>query len=321
MRRRDLLALALAPAPPPIRVGFLGQEHSHFAGKLKVIKESPAYQLIGVTGHDDPALLDDPAVQLIIVECPIDIAIAQGRKVIAAGRHLHLEKPPGDKLPPFRDLVEQARRKNLRLQTGYVWRWHAGITAALDAARRGWLGDVFMVRATMNADRSPAQRLAEARFPGGAMFELGGHMVDRVIDLLGRPKSVKPFLRHYSNIADNLADNTVAVLEFDRALAVLTVSDRMAGSGAHRSFEVLGEDGSFVIHPERNPPTMSVHLRKAAGPYRAGWQDITLPPQPRFVGDFAEMARSLQTNTPLSPSYDHEILLQETLLRASGELL
>jgi len=318
MRRRHLLAMALVPAPAPIRVGFLGSEHSHFAGKLKVIKESSAYQLIGVTDHDDPQLLQDPAVQLIIVECPIDIAIAQGRKVIAAGKHLHLEKPPGDKLPPFRDLVEQAKRKNLRLQTGYVWRWHAGINAALDAARRGWLGDVFMVRATMNADRSPAQRLAEARFPGGGMFELGGHMIDRVIDLLGRPKSVQPYLRHDSKFADNLADNTVAVLEFDRALAVLTVSDRMAGSGHHRSFEVLGEDGSFVIHPERNPPTMSVHLRKAQGPYRAGWQDITLSPQPRFVGDFAEMARSLQTNTPLTPTYDHEILLQETLLRASG---
>lgn len=317
MRRRDVLTLALAPAHPPIRVGFLGSEHSHFAGKLKVIKESPAYQLIGVTGHDDPTLLNDPTVQLIIVECPIDIAITQGRKVIAAGKHLHLEKPPGDKFEPFRDLVEQARRKTLRLQTGYVWRWHAGINAAIDAARRGWLGDVFMVRATMNADRSPAQRLAEARFPGGAMFELGGHMIDRVIDLLGRPKSSKSYLRHDSQFADNLADNTIAVMEFDRALAVLTVSDRMAGFGQHRSFEVLGEDGSFVIHPERHPPTMSVHLRKAQGPYRAGWQEITLPPQPRFVGDFAEMARSLQSNTPLTPGYDHEILLHETLLRAA----
>ena len=319
MRRRDLLASLLLQ--PPIRVGFLGSEHSHFAGKRKVIEESPAYQLVGVTGHDDPSLLNDPSVQLIIVECPIEIAIVQGRSVIDAGKHLHLEKPPGDKLPPFRDLVEQARRRSLRLQTGYVWRWHAGISAALDAARRGWLGHVFMVRATMNADRTPAQRLAEARFPGGAMFELGGHMIDRVIDLLGRPKSVKPYLRHDSNFADNLADNTVAVLEFDRALAVLTVSDRMAGSGHHRSFEVLGEDGSFLIYPERNPPTMSVHLREAKGPYRAGWQEITLPPQPRFVGDFAEMARSLRTGVPLTPGYDHEILLQETLLRASGELL
>ncbi len=312
--------MALAPPSTPIRVGFLGSEHSHFSGKLKVIKESPAYQLVGVTGHDDPALLQDPSVQLIIVECPIDIAIAQGRKVIAAGKHLHLEKPPGDKLAPFRDLVEQARRGNLRLQTGYVWRWHGGISAALDAARRGWLGDVFMVRATMNADRTPAQRLAEARFPGGGMFELGGHMIDRVIALLGRPKSVQPYLRHDSKSADSLADNTIAVLEFDRALAVLTVSDRMAGAGHHRSFEVLGEDGSFVIYPERNPPTMSVHLRRAQGPYRAGWQEITLPAQPRYVGDFAEMARALQTDAPLQPDYDHEILLQETLLRASGQL-
>jgi predicted dehydrogenase len=319
MRRRDLLASLLVQ--PPIGVGFLGSEHSHFAGKKKVFEGSPAYKLIGVTGHDDSALLDDPAVQLIVVECPIEIAIRQGRKVIAAGKHLHLEKPPGNQLGPFVELVEEARRKQLHLQTGYVWRWHAGISAALEAARRGWLGDVFLVRGTMNADRTPAQRLAEARFGGGAMFELGGHMIDRAVDLLGRPKSVKPYLRHDSKSNDKLADNTLAVLEFDRALAVLTVADRMAGSGQHRSFEVLGEDGSFIVYPERNPPTMSVHMRRAQGPYRAGWQEITLPPQPRFMGDFEEMARSIRTNTPLTPTYDHEILLQETLLRASGELL
>lgn len=94
----------------------------------------------------------------------------------------------------------------------------------------------------------------------------------------------------------------------------------MAGSGDHRSFEVIGTDGTVLVHPEASPPRMRVHVRKASGPYRAGWQDITLPPQPRFVGDFAELARALKTGQPLKLSYDHELLLHETLLRASGEM-
>jgi hypothetical protein len=65
---------------------------------------------------------------------------------------------------------------------------------------------------------------------------------------------------------------------------------------------------------------MRVHMRKPQGTYSAGWQDITLPPQPRFVGDFKDLARAIKTGQPLKHSYDHELLLQETLLRASGEL-
>ena len=65
---------------------------------------------------------------------------------------------------------------------------------------------------------------------------------------------------------------------------------------------------------------MRVFLRKAQGSYKAGWQDLTLPPQPRFVADFAELAKAIQTGVPLKHSYDHELLLHETLLRASGEM-
>ena len=82
---------------------------------------------------------------------------------------------------------------------------------------------------------------------------------------------------------------------------------------------MIGTDGTFMVWPEANPPRMRVHMRKPQGPYKAGWQDITLPPQPRFVGDFKELARALKTGEPLKHSYDHELLLQETLLRASGE--
>ena len=64
---------------------------------------------------------------------------------------------------------------------------------------------------------------------------------------------------------------------------------------------------------------MRVNMRKPQGSYKAGWQDIVLPPQPRFIGDFAELARALKTGKPLKHSYDHELLLQETLLRASGK--
>ena len=192
--------------------------------------------------------------------------------------------------------------------------------AAIEAARNGWLGEVFMVRGTMNADRGPEERANEAKYRGGGMFELSGHVIDRVIELLGRPNAVKSWLRHDTGVADKLADNNLAVFEYGKALAVVSQAAKMAGPGDHRSFEILGTDGSFLVHPESAPPRMNIHMRKANGPYKAGWQQIDLPPQPRFIADFAELARALKSGAPLKHSYDHELLLQETLLRASGEI-
>lgn len=345
MDRRLLLqsagaSLVASAAGSRVRAGMLGTGHSHFSGKYKAMLDSPDYEIVGVSEANaaakaalqkDPrygavkwmeedALLHDPSIQLIVVECRVWEAIPWGRKVIAAGKHLHLEKPAGNEWKPFKDLVEDARRKKLILQTGYLWRWHQGVMAAIEAARQGWLGEVYMVRGTMNSDRGPEERAIEARFKGGGLFELSGHVIDRVVELLGRPKTVKSWLRHDTSVNDKLADNNLAVFEFDRALAVIAQSAKMGGSGDHRSFEIIGTDGTILVHPESSPPRMRVYMRNPRGPYKAGWQDLTLPPQPRFIPDFAELARAIQSNKPLKHSYDHELLLHETLLRASGEL-
>lgn len=346
MNRRTLIQagllapLAAQAAPGPIRTGLLGTRHSHTTGKLKAMKDSSDYEVVAVCEPDAAArerakqnslfgglkwvgedeLIGDPSLQLIVVQCSVWEALPWGRKVIGAGKHLHLEKPPGNEWQPFRDMVGEARRKKLLLQTGYLWRWHEGIRAALDAARDGWLGDVLMVRATMNSDRDAAQRAVEARYKGGGLFELAGHIVDPTVELLGRPRKVHSWLRHDTSVPDKLADNNLAVFEYDKSLALIMQSAKMSGANDHRSFEVIGTDGTFLVWAESNPPRMRVNLRRPHGKYSAGWQEITLPPQPRFIGDFKELARAIKGGQPLKHSYEHELLLHETLLRASGEL-
>jgi predicted dehydrogenase len=339
LRTAGLAAAAKAKgAPGPIRTAILGTQHSHLTSKMKAMLDSPDYQVAVACEPDaaarkrreaDPQfknvrwvseeeLLGDASIQFVLVECKVWEAIGWGRKVIAAGKHLHLEKPPSPDLPPFRELVEEARRKKLCVQMGYGYRFDQAISAAIEAARKGWLGDVLMVRATMNSDRDAAQRAIEARYPGGAMFELGGHMIDRVVDLLGRPRDVRSWIRHDTKVDDTLADNTLAVLEYPKTLATVSITASMAGAGQHRSFEIIGSDGTFFIQPIAGPRTLRVHMRSARGTYRAGWQEMQVPPQPGDVMEFQDLARAIRAGEPLRYSYDHELLVHETLLRASG---
>jgi predicted dehydrogenase len=266
-------------------------------------------------------LLADRSIAVVAVETAVWDFMTFGRKVIAAGKHLHLEKPPTPKMAEFRELVEEARGKKLLLQTGYIWRFHAGFTAAMEAARQGWLGDVYMLRGTINTDIDTKARAAVGRYGGGMMYELGSHLIDRVVDLWGRPKEVKSWLRHDTRTPDKLADNTLAILEYDKSLAVISTSARMPGASQHRSLELIGSEGAIVIQPIEPGTRMRVSMREARGPYRAGWQDVEMASQPRYVGDFRELARAIRTGTPLKYSYDYELLVEETLLRAAGEMI
>lgn len=315
IHRRSFLAAGLAAAAPAagkIRVAMLGTGHSHAAGKRKVLEQNPDYELAGVCelGPQAEKFLADPAIRLAVVECNPSEAVPWGRKVIAAGKHLHLEKPPGDELAPFRELAEEARRRKLLLQVGYIWRFHQGVRAAIEAARKGDLGEVFLVRGTINTDLGPGQRAPLARYRGGMMFELGCHLIDRIVDLLGRPQDIRSWLRHDSRAPDSLADNTLAIFEYEKALAVISTAARQSGASQHRSFEILGTDGSVLLQPIEPGARMQLTTR-AAGP-----RQLDFPPQPRYVGDFQDLARAIQTGQPLQFSYDHELLVQETLLRA-----
>ena len=340
-RRTFLATTATAFAlPGRIPTGILGIQHSHLAPKLQAMRRNPDFELVSVA-EPDPAtrakhasskdleglrwvsaeeLLADPSLDLIVFEGEVKDALPMGRRVLEAGKHLHLEKPPTSKLEPFRDLVNLARDRKRLLQLGYLWRYHAGAEAALEAHKKGWLGEVNMIRAIVDSDRDPAQRAVEARYPGGSMFELGGHMIDRVVAHLGRPSAVRHWLRHDTKIADKLADNTMAVFEYPSALVSIVSSAKAAVSDRHRSFEVIGTDGSVMIEPMEPSPVLLVHMREARGPYKKGSQEIRLPAQPRFVRDFEELGKAIKSGTGLRYSYDHELLLHESLLRASGEI-
>lgn len=327
-----------AADPPPsssrrIRIGLFGASHSHAEGKLEVIKSSTDYELVGACEESPEArrrceelgvklLAQDELLsrcEVIAVESPVRDHARHALLALEAGKHLHLEKPPATNLQDMRRLVARAREKQRLLQTGYMWRYHPGFTAVFDAVQKGWLGEVFQVRATMTKELSPARRREWAEFKGGSMFELGCHLVDSIVRLLGRPRSVNATLRRHGAHNDDLKDNNVVVFEFDRALAVLTDTALQATNTPERSFELIGSKGSARLRPIE-PPVLEMELVEAAGPYRKGWQTVTLPEYRRYEADFAELAAAVRGERDLSVSLDQELLVHEMVLRA-GDML
>lgn len=325
---KGLAAEAATPAPAPrIKAGFLGTAHSHFKEKLKVIRESPDFELVGLCEENEVVRSKGPAdvrwmtrdalfaaTEVVIVESAVRDHAAHAKAALLAGKHVHVEKPPAETLPGLRELLGLARERRRLFQVGYMWRHHPGFNAVIDAVRKGWLGDVFLVRATMNTLGGESQRQEWGEFRGGAMFEQGCHLIDGLVRLLGKPAKVTPFLKHHG-AADRLADNTVAVFEFPRALGIITSAPLQPNAGPHRFLEVLGSNGTARVQP-LEPPALTLDLAKAAGPYKAGVQEVTLPAYRRYVDEFVELAAALRGGRPLPVSMDDELAIQETLLRA-----
>lgn len=324
-------ALRAAAAPARIPIGFLGVTYSHGPAKLELALKSPEWEFIGAC-DPTPAgrqicekagakmISQDELfarARVVAVESEIRDHAAHALLALRAGKHVHLEKPTAATLADARAVFSLAREKKLLVQGGFMWRYHPGFQRIHEAARAGWLGDIYLVRGFVSNNLNADRRKEWAEFAGGSMFELGSHLIDAAVRLLGKPKAITPFVARHGKFDDALRDNNLAVLDYDRARAVLFNTALQAGGTPQRSFEVLGTKGTATLTPIE-PGKLTLDLTVAAGPYKKGLQEVPLPPYKRYVDDFVELAAAVRGEKPLSTSLDEELLVAETVLRASG---
>ena len=325
------LSAGAAGAARRLRIGFLGCSHSHALSKLKLALESPDWECIGFfePGEKHRAAAEKlgakPLSREQVLAASEVVALegnAQGRHELAraallAGKHIHIEKPPTLTLGEFRELLGIAHEKRVLMQQGYMWRFNPGINAALEAARRGWLGEVYLVRGVINTNLSAESRRSYDATAGGTMFELGCHLVDPMIRLLGKHAKVTPVLRHDAKDADQLADNCVAVFDFKHAIGIISSAMMQPTAGAHRTFEIQGSNGIAIVKPLEQP-VLTMELARDAGPYRKGSQVIQYPPYKRYEPEFAELATCIRTGRPLAVTPEEDERVHEALLKACG---
>ncbi|MFN0056704.1 MAG: Gfo/Idh/MocA family protein [Planctomycetales bacterium] len=329
----------------PLQLAMLGMWHVHADGIVRQVAAHPdEFRLIGF--HDaDPAVvaarreawgqlipgfhLCDSAEELL--RLPIDGVVVEGRvyenlrlarQVLAAGHPVLLEKPAGVDLEEHRQMADLARRRGLHVQMIYLFRYMSALQELLRRARRGDLGSIYEFRGRLPKDLSLYQALVEELRPyrGGVFFEMAGHLIDLMVALLGRPRRITPFLaHHHTDEPTAFIDHGVALFEFDRAFGIVEVP-ALEVAPRSRRIEVYGTGGACVIehlgsgHLENNPRQPIDVCQRGA----AEWRRLDLPAATLQIADLREFAAVLGGKKPPDFSLEHDLIVQESLLAASG---
>jgi predicted dehydrogenase len=329
----------------PLRLGMLGLWHTHADGMTRQIVAHPEeFTLVG--GYESDAdtaaarrrqwadrygsfRLFDSLAELL--RQPIDAVVVEGRvfenlayaqAAIDSGRPVLLEKPAGTRLAEFEALADSARARRLHLQLTYLFRYMPAVREMLARAGRGDLGNLYEFRARLPKDLSLYADLVEELrpYPGGVFFEMAGHMIDILVTLLGPPRRIQAVLGHHHPAPPaEFVDNGAALFECERAIGVVAVP-ALEVVPSSRRFEVYGTGGGCVI-----PHLGSGHLRNdSTQPLlvcQAGWaewQRIDLPAEPLQIRDLREFADVIAGRKQPDYSLEHDLIVQESLLRACG---
>ena len=317
-----------------IRVAQVGVGHAH-ATKLAVYRKSEDYEVVGIHEPDpglkkqaerqapfrdlpwltEEQILNDSSVDAVLVETRVSDSLAVAEKCVQADKHIHLDKPAGESFPLFDRILQAAEKKGLMVQMGYMYRYNPAVVLLREMLEKGWLGEIFEVHAVMSKVISPAARKPLARYRGGILFELGCHILDLAIGVLGRPRQVDSVNRHSSDLKDDLVDNMLAILSYDNAIATVKSTALEVEGFARRHFVVCGTEGTFHIQPLDNPSARVALNRKRPG-YQAGYQTVNFPRYVRYVDDAADMARVIRGEKEADFSSEHDRIVQQTLLSA-----
>jgi scyllo-inositol 2-dehydrogenase (NADP+) len=191
------------------------------------------------------ALLDDPAIELVVVAAANTAHHELARAALVAGRHVVVDKPFTVTTAEADDLIRVAAEQDRRVSAFQQRRWDADFRTVRRCVEEGLLGWVGTYVARYDRFRpEPTARWTEAERPGsGVLYDLGSHLIDQALCLFGTPETVWADLQAQRPGAATV-DYAHVVLGRGRLRMILHAGSLVRASGPR--FEVHGDGGSFV---------------------------------------------------------------------------
>jgi predicted dehydrogenase len=253
----------------PIRVGLIGFGLAGSAFHAPLIAAVPELRLASIVTSNpgraegarrafpDARVLPDANAlfatadehDLVVVASPNRFHVAHGLAALEAGLHVVVDKPVAASARDARLLAAAATKRALIAAAFHNRRWDGDALTVQRLLHDGWLGELLRFESRFERWRPEVEteRWRERPAPeeaGGVLFDLGTHLIDQALWLLGPPARV------YAEIARRrpgaqVDDDVFLALESPDGVAVhLWVSHVTAQPGPR--FRLLGSRAAYV---------------------------------------------------------------------------
>jgi myo-inositol 2-dehydrogenase / D-chiro-inositol 1-dehydrogenase len=254
----------------------------------------------GATAHTDPlALIDDPAVQAVVItassQAHADLVVAAAR----AGKAIFCEKPMSLTLEDADRALGAAEEAGVILQVGFNRRFDAGFRAAHDAVVSGAIGEVQLMR---SLTRDPGLADPAAVPPWTIFLQTLIHDFDTLLWLNPGAEPVEVYATADALVAPEfkdrgLLDTAVVVITFDNGARAIAEASFSAAYGYDVRGEVFGSRGMVTMG---DGATSSARLQTAGGLSHGTVRgDVELLVE-AYVGEFVEFIAAVREGRPAS---------------------
>ena len=170
-------------------------------------------------------LLKDDRVDAVIISLPNFLHEEAAVASAEHGKHILLEKPLARNVVEGERIVSAARKNSVKLMVGFDMRFEPATIRIHDQIVNGFFGDVQLAEATnisggpfsprsdhVGPVQVPAWWLNRELVGGGAMLDLGSHLVDLFVWYFGEVESASCYLKHI--FRTDLEDAATCILNF-----------------------------------------------------------------------------------------------------------
>ncbi len=302
---------------PPIGVGLIGYGLGGRVFHAPYVQVTPGLALRAVVSRDPvkvqadlpgmtvvpsvDALLSLPGIDLVVVSSPDTLHAEHALAALSAGKHVLVDKPFATTLADAQRVAAAAEQAQRVLTVFHNRRWDADFLTLRRLIAEGALGRIVHLESHFDRWRPEVAAVWKEEREGGSWLDLGPHLVDQAICLLGLPQAITADIATLRGEA--LAPDWFhVVLHYPGARAVLQ-SSKLAADHRLR-FAVHGTAGSWIKHGlDNQEPAIVAGARPGdpglghdpdAGLYTASTGDDGPQRVPNETGDYRLFWRALE---------------------------
>jgi predicted dehydrogenase len=213
------------------------------------------------TYKDYEDLLKDQKVDAVIIGLPNFLHHDSAVKAAEAKKDILLEKPLARNVREGEEILAAARKNRVKLMLGYDMRFSPVLQKLHERINDGFFGEVqiaevtfvglgpFTSRSYMTEPQPvPSWWFDKELVGGGALLDLGSHMINLLAWYFGGVRSAKSYLGYKYNM--ELEDLATCFLEFNNGtIAIINVG--WFSKDFIRSIQIFGTAKSFFTHIAR----------------------------------------------------------------------